>query len=119
MTDVIELLDGNLHRVFGERDAAARGRAIREVYTEDVVFTDPDETVVGWDALDRKAAGLLGGVPDTFVFAAVGPHYVAGDFGALAWSFGPEGAPVARGVDAITVRDGRIAELRTALAPQG
>lgn len=116
MSDVEELLDANLHRVFGNRDPAARRQAIDEVYAEDVVFADPDETVVGRDALERKAAGLLDGAPAVFVFADEGPAYVAGDLGVQAWSFGPAGAPVARGVDLITVREGRIVELRTALA---
>jgi ketosteroid isomerase-like protein len=116
MGTVAELLDANLHGVFGNRDPLARRRAIDEVYAEDVVFADPDETVVGRDALERKAAGLLDGAPEEFVFADEGPAYIAGELGVQAWTFGPEGAPVARGVDLITVRDGRITELRTALA---
>jgi ketosteroid isomerase-like protein len=116
MSTVAELLDANLHRVFGNRDPASRRRAIDEVYAEDVVFADPDATVVGRDALEQKAAALLDGAPESFVFADEGPAYLAGDLGVQAWSFGPAGAPVARGVDVITVRDGRIVELRTALA---
>jgi hypothetical protein len=116
MPDIRELLDANLHRVFGNRDPVSRRAAIERTFSEDVVFSDPDETVVGWDALERKAAGLLDGAPAEFVFADEGPAYLAGDLGIQAWSFGPAAAPVARGVDLITVRDGRIAELRTALA---
>lgn len=115
MTDVRGLLHDNLHRVFGERDAARRRAAIDEVYAEDVRFTDPEGTVVGRDAVHAKAGELLGRVPETFVFVEDGPRYTAGDTGALAWAFGPEGAPVARGIDVVTVRDGAIVELRTML----
>jgi hypothetical protein len=116
VTDVGELLNANLHGVFGNRDAVSRRRAIEATFAEEIVFSDPDETVVGWDALERKAAGLLDGAPAEFVFADQGPAYLAGDLGVQAWAFGPEGAPIVRGVDVIRVRDGRIVELQTALA---
>lgn len=116
MRDVGELLEANLHRVFGNRDAQSRRSSIEETFAEDVTFSDPDETVVGWDAVERKAAGLLADARADFVFADDGLAYIAGDLGVQAWAFGPAGAPVVRGVDVITVRDGRIVELRTALA---
>lgn len=116
MPTITELLTANLAEVFGNRDAASRRSAIERVYAEDVVFSDPEEEVRGWDALEAKAAGLLDGAPESFVFADAGPVYLARDTGALAWTFGPEGAPVARGVDVIEVRDGRIHALRTLLA---
>ena len=111
-----ELLAANLHGVFGERDRERRRAALATTYTEDVRFTDPEETVVGRDALEAKAAALLDGAPG-FVFAEAGPVHLAGDRAALAWSFGPAGAdPVARGIDVITVRDGLISEVLTLLA---
>ena len=119
MADVSELLDANLYRVFNTRDADARRRAIDEIYTDDVTFTDPESTVTGRDALEERAAALLSDAPATFEFAADGPRYLGTDTGALAWRFGPPDAPVARGVDVITVRDGRISELRTMLAGEG
>ena len=117
MPTIPELLQANLHRVFGERDAARRRAAIDDVYSEDVVFTDPEGSVTGRDALAAKAEALLAGAPDTFSFREDGPTYVGADSGALAWTLGPEGAPVARGIDLITVRDDRITTLRTLLAP--
>ncbi|GAB2454541.1 ketosteroid isomerase-like protein [Conyzicola lurida] len=115
MPSPLELLASNLHDVFGNRDAAARRRAIETIYTDDVVFTDPEESVTGWDAVEAKAAALLDGAPAEFEFADDGIAYTGADAGALAWTFGPSGSPVARGIDLITVRDGRIAELRTLL----
>jgi hypothetical protein len=116
VTDIATLLSENLHRVFGNRDPESRRRAIAELYADDVVFVDPEETLAGVDALDRKVVSLLEQAPPTFVFQQEGPVYVAPGFGAVAWSLGPAGAPVVRGVDVITVVDGRIVELRTALA---
>ena len=116
MPTITELLTAQLHDVFGNRDAASRREAIERIYAEDVVFTDPEEQVRGWDALEAKAAGLLDGAPADFSFAEVGPVYAGEASGVLAWTFGPAGAPVARGVDVIEVRDGRITSLLTLLA---
>lgn len=115
MPSIPDLLAANLTDVFGNRDRASRRTAIDALFTEDVVFVDPDETVTGRDALEQKAAGLIDDAPAEFVFADDGPVYVGTDTGALAWTFGPAGAPVARGIDIIVVRDGRISELRTLL----
>lgn len=116
MPSVAELLQANLHGVFGERDRERRRAAVAATYTEDVRFTDPEETVVGRDALEAKAAGLLDGAPG-FVFAEAGPVCAAGDRAALAWTFGPEGGePVARGIDVVTLRGDRISEVLTLLA---
>jgi ketosteroid isomerase-like protein len=112
-----ELALANLHRVFGERDADARRAAAAELLAADVRFQDPEETVVGPDAVELKAAALLDAAPAGFVLAEDGPVYLDGDTAAIAWTFGPaDGAPVARGIDIVTARDGRIAQLRTLLA---
>lgn len=115
MATVSELLTANLIEVFGNRDAASRRAAIESSFAPDVVFTDPEETVTGWDALEAKAAGLIDGTPGDFAFRDDGLAYTSDDTGVQGWTFGPEGAPVARGVDILTVRDGRIVELRTLL----
>ena len=119
MASVTELLNANLHEVFANRDTEARDRAIAATYTDDVAFTDPDGTTVGRSALGKKAAALLDGAPADFGFTADGIPYTGEDTGALAWAFGPAGSPVARGIDIITVRDGRIATVRTLVVPLG
>ena len=116
MATTAELLAANLHGVFGERDADRRRATAEAIYADDVRFVDPEETVVGVDAVVAKAAGLLDGAPG-FVFTDDGPAYSAGARVALAWRFGPAGAePVARGIDVLTIVDGRIAEVLTLLA---
>jgi hypothetical protein len=115
MSTARQLLEANLHRVFGNRDAASRREAIELTYADDVAFTDPEGTVTGRDALEAKAAALLDGAPADFVFEEDGVDYSSPDSGALAWKFGPSGSPVARGIDVITIRGGRISTLRTLL----
>jgi hypothetical protein len=111
-----ELLAANLHGVFGERDEAARRDTAAGLYTDEVRFADPEGTVVGREAVLTKAAALLDGAPG-LVFADAGPVYSAGDRFALAWTLGPSGAePVARGIDVVTVADGRISAVLTLLA---
>jgi hypothetical protein len=115
MSEIPELMHANLLEVFGERDADRRRAAIERTYVPGVRFSDPEEVVVGWDALDAKAQRLLDGAPG-FAFTAAGPVYVNDDMGYLAWSFGPEdAAPVARGVDIALVEGGLIATLYTVL----
>jgi len=117
MASVTELLNANLHEVFNNRDAEARRTAVDRVYTEDVAFTDPEGTTVGREALGRKAAELLGRTPADFEFVEDGIPYTGEDVGALAWAFGPVGAPVVRGIDIIEVRGGRISSVRTLVVP--
>lgn len=115
MSTAHELLDANLHRVFGNRDARSRREAIDATYAEDVTFSDPEGTVTGRDALEAKAAFIIDAAPSDFVFVPDGVEYVGAHSAAVAWAFGPLGAPVARGLDVITIRDGRISALNTLL----
>jgi hypothetical protein len=52
MSAARELLDANLPRVFGNRDAASRREAIDAIYTVDVAFSDPEGTTIGRDAVE-------------------------------------------------------------------
>jgi len=109
----------NLFAVFGERDPEQRARAIARNYTEDVIWTDPDGTTHGHEALNEQAQKLLDRLPDV-VFSAGGPVYVSRDLGLLAFNLGvPEQPPAVSGIDVAVVRDGRIAELHTLLTAQG
>ena len=112
---VEELMNANLLHVFGERDPARRAEAIARTYTPDVVFADPDASVVGHTALDAKAQALLDQAPG-FVFSPDGPVRVVDDLGYLAWNFGPEGqAPVVKGLDIGLVSDGLLTRVYTLL----
>ena len=116
MPDAKELLHRNLHEVFSERDPDERRAAIERTYTEDVKFIDPEGEVVGRQALNDRAQKLLDDAPADFVLEEDGPRYVSPETAALAWRLGPPGSPVARGIDILTVRDGRVSVLTTLLA---
>ena len=117
MSDTAALLTASLHEVFGNRDAASRRAAIDRVFAQDVRFVEPEGTVVGRDALEARAATLIGQAPPGFTFREDGPAYVDGDFGLLGWALGPvDGEPVLHGVDILTVTGGFVSEIRTVLA---
>ena len=118
MPDAKELLHSNLHEVFSERDPERRRAAIERTYTEDVTFIDPEGVFVGRQALSDRAQKLLDGVLAGFVLEEDGPRYVGTDTAALAWRFGPPSNPVARGIDILTIRDGRVSVVRTLIAPE-
>ena len=113
----MELLHNNLHEVFSQRDPERRWAAIERTYTEDVTFIDPEGAFVGRQALSDQAQKLLDGVLAGFVLEEDGPRYIGTDIAALAWRFGPPGHPVARGIDILTIRDGRVSAVRTLIAP--
>jgi hypothetical protein len=118
MPDAKELLHSNLHEVFSERDPERRRAAIERTYTEDVRFIDPEGELEGRHALSDRTQKLLDGFPADFVLEEDGPKYVGTDTAALAWRLGPPAQPVARGIDILTIRDGRVSVLRTLLAPE-
>jgi hypothetical protein len=118
MPDAMELLHSNLHEVFSERDPERRRAAIERTYTEDVIFIDSAGEYVGRQALSDQAQELLDGVVAGFVFEEDGPRYAGADTAALAWRFGPPGKPVARGIDILTIRNGRVSVVRTLMTPQ-
>ena len=110
-----ELMLVNLFAVFSERDPERRMKAIAANYTEDVIWSDPEATSRGREALNERAQQVLDATPD-FVFTAAGPVHVLRDLGHLAFNLGvPEQPPAVTGYDVALVRDGRIAVLYTLL----
>ena len=53
------LMQANLTRVFGERDAGRRIEAIRELYVEDAVLHEPHASVNGHAAISAAVTALL------------------------------------------------------------
>ena len=110
----IDLVRANLLEVFAERDPARRLAAIERIHSPRVVFTDPEGSVTGHQALDAKAGGILASSSPDFGFRAVGSAYSAGDVACIRWSFGPDGGPpVVTGTDVVVVSEGRISRLYT------
>ena len=110
-----ELLLLNLFAVFSERNPERRAKAIAANYTADVIWSDPDVTTQGHEAMNERAQEVIDRTPD-FVFTAAGPVHVLRDLGQLAFNLGvPEQPPAVSGYDVALVRDGRIAALYTLL----
>jgi len=110
-----ELMLVNLFALFSERDPERRMRAIVANYTEDVIWSNPEATTSGREALNERAQKFLDSTPD-FVFTATGPVHVLRDLGYLPFTLGvPEQPPASIGYDVAQVRDGRIAVLYTLL----
>ena len=118
-TRIRELMLANPFAVFNERDPERRLEAIARDYTEDVVWSDPDGTTHGHEALNEQAQKLLDRMPG-FVFSAAGPVHVSRDLGLLTFNLGmPEQQPAVSGIDVALVREGRIAVLHTLLTSEG
>lgn len=115
MASAAELLERMVQEVFNEPDPGRRAVVIGEIFTEDVVFTDPGTVVTGRADLATAVTGLLAQGPG-FVFTAAGPFRGVADLGLRPWRLGPPGGdPVLGGLDVVEVVDGRIARLWTML----
>lgn len=109
------LLARNLLDVFGERNSARREAAIRELYVEDSVFSDPHGRHLGHEELDGAVAALHKSLPG-YRFKPLAAAQTLEDSGRLAWAFGPPEDPERiTGLDVIVVRENRIAALYTFL----
>jgi SnoaL-like domain len=113
-----ELLLANLFAVFSERDPKRRLKVIARNYTEDVIWSDPDGTTQGHEALNEQAQKLLDRMAD-YVFSAAGSVHFSRDLGLLSFNLGvPKQPPAVSGVDVALVRGRRIAVLYTLLTAQ-
>jgi hypothetical protein len=92
---------GHQQDLYGRRDVHRSRRRIR-----------------GWQALSDQAQKLLDGLLAGYVFEEDGPTYAVADNAALAWRFGPPGKPIARGLDVLTIRDGRASAVLTLISPE-
>lgn len=109
---VSTLLKRNLFDVFGENDPTRRRSAVDEIYTDDVVFYDPNNGVYsGRDEVERIAGAIRSTHPESQYQPIAEPEDV-GNGGRIRWVAGPPGeAPVYAGTDFIIARDGRIAAI--------
>jgi hypothetical protein len=115
------LMQANLVRVFGERDAARRLKAIVELYADDAVLYEPlDASATGHAAINQAVQALLSSLPPDFTFTAMGPAVGHHGLGRLRWQSGPPNGPVAvTGTDIARIEGGRIQTLHVFLDPPG
>jgi hypothetical protein len=115
MPDASELLRIQ-HEVTSERDPERRLAAIEQAYVEDLKFLDSEADVVGRQAFSDRLQKILDDAPADFVLEVDGPAYIGPDTAAQPWRFGPPGNPVIRGMDVLTLRDGRVSVVRGLIA---
>ncbi|WP_254634144.1 nuclear transport factor 2 family protein [Mesorhizobium sp. GbtcB19] len=116
--DYDRLMQANLKRVFGERDAGRRLAAIRELYATDAVLNEPQAAATGHAAINGAVTALLSNLPPTFAFSAIGPAVGHHGVGRLRWQSGPPNGPVAvSGTDVAQFQGDLIQTLHVFLDP--
>jgi DNA-binding PucR family transcriptional regulator len=107
-----KMLQANLERVFGERDASRRIEAISELYAEDAELYEPQHSANGYQAIAQAVTDLLAQLPADFTFTASRPALVHNGLGRLQWRAGPpEGPAVISGTDVAHFKRGLIQSL--------
>ena len=120
LLDYNALMQANLARVFGERDASRRLKAIAQLYAPDAILYELDAAAKGHAAINQAVDGLLSHLPPNFAFSANGPAVGHHNVGRLRWQSGPPNGPVAvTGTDVAHFESGRIHFLYVFLDPSG
>ncbi|GLR80984.1 nuclear transport factor 2 family protein (plasmid) [Azospirillum oryzae] len=116
--DYSHLLRSNLERVFNERDAGKRAKAIAELFVAEPIMYEPTNIVRGRAAISEVAGTLLEQFGPAFRFQPEGDAVGHHGLGVLTWKAGPANGPVAvTGSDVAEVVDGKIAKLWVLLNP--
>lgn len=112
------LLVANLTRVFSERDAARRRRAVAELYSPDAKLYEPGAVSHGPDAISAAVGELLQTLPTNLGFSPAGPVLSNHSMHKLAWrGVLPDGTTVATGTDVAVIEDGHIRTIHVFLDP--
>lgn len=112
------ILQANLERVFGERDAGLRLAAIRDLYSPDAVLYEPGSIATGHEAIAQAVEELLASLPPAFAFSPIGSAVGHHGLARLRWRAGPPEGPVAvTGTDVARIEGGRIASLHVFIDP--
>ncbi len=116
--DFDALMQAHLARVFGERDAGRRLRALKELYTEDATLFEPHAAATGHEAISGAVDGIQASLPAGFVFTASGAAVGHNGVARLRWCAGPPDGPVAvTGTDVARVENGRVKALYVFVDP--
>jgi hypothetical protein len=114
VTDVVD----RYFAVWNETEPARRRELIASTWAPDAYYVDPLFEAQGGDALDATVAGVHSHYPG-HRFQQVGQVDTHHDRARWAWELvGPDGAPVAAGVDfAVLAGDGRLRQVTGFFAP--
>ena len=112
---ITEILDRSVTLVFNEPDAERRDVLMAATYSTDIVFSDPDGTVIGLDAFAAKIAELLAGSAG-LTFTLCRPVQESTGMGVASWQLAPAGQPpVVTGTDVALVDNGLVTRMWTLL----
>lgn len=107
--DYEKIMQANLERVFGERDASRRIEAIGELYAQDAELHEPQRSVRGYDAISQAVTDLLAHLSPDFTFTAIRPALGQNGLAMLQWRAGPPESPaVVTGTDVAHFERGLI-----------
>jgi hypothetical protein len=110
--DLARLMEENLRRVWSERNADSRRKALEGIYAKDSTLFEVGEMVSGYDAINEKVSNIVNAMPAEFIFTRLKPTIINNNVGRLIWGIGPKGQPpVATGMDLAVFENGRIKSL--------
>lgn len=114
--DYEKIMQANLERVFGERNASRRIAAIGQLYVADAELHEPQRSARGHIAISQAVTDLLAHLPSDFTFTAIRPALGHNGIGRLQWRAGPPEGPVAvTGTDVAHFERGLIQSLHVFL----
>ncbi|MFI6811113.1 nuclear transport factor 2 family protein [Nonomuraea sp. NPDC050328] len=96
-----------------EREPGRRRSLIEQTFTPDGAYTDPDDDVQGYDALDALFDRLQHQAPPELRFSLLGQVDAHHHQARFTWQYGPADAPaaLATGGDVAVFHEGRIHRL--------
>jgi hypothetical protein len=107
-----ELLEKNLLQVWNERNSEKRLSMIETIYADNSTLFEADESICGYDAINKKIGSILNGIPPDFVFHVINPASINHNAGRLSWRLGPANGPtVGTGMDIALFKGERIQSL--------
>ena len=105
-----DLIERAFVEIFQQRDAAARHRAIDELFASDIVFRDPEGEAQGIPDATAQIDALIAGMDPAWTFRSLAPAVQLGDLAIHRWELGPEGAAIVSGTDVVFAAGGKIAK---------
>lgn len=117
--DYDTILQANAKRVFSDRDAGARRRALDELWVLDGILYEDSHVITGLDAISDTVGALLDTLPPGITFAPTGRAIGHHGLGRLRWrAVDDKGQPgPISGTDVAILQDGKIARLYVLLDP--
>ena len=110
--DLAQLMEENLRRVWSERNAELRRKALEDIYAKDSTLFEVGLVISGYDAINDQVSQIVNPMPTAFVFTRLKPVIINNNIGRLIWGVGPKGQPpVTTGMDVAVFENGRIKSL--------